>query len=1235
MLNKYKHILHLKQGYLIAIAIVFFVVSIITLKLNNKKYLPQNVQQVFQQSINNKEKDFEALLTNELFLAECKNETTKNSITSLFNKPYGVFLYQLDSSNHLNLKSWSNNKYHINELDISLSDTNYLVKYENGVFEIVKKIYKANSQTFLLVGMIPIKWDYFIKNKYLNADFDKFNWLDKCYEISDSKTNIAIKNVTGKVLLFLKKNQIGFFFQYDWVTILFRFTAIILLLIAINSWCKKLSQIIGFNRAFYVLTFSIIIIRIATYLFRYFPFDFSKLSLFDPSIYAASYLHPSLGDLLINLCLVFWLLSFYNKHRNKNALTATSTIKQTLPFIHLALMVVLSFMLTSLVKSLVVDSKISFDVSNFFSLTIYSVVALIAVCLIFINYYKCSLLLLKEVVTQNIPLFIQSVVIIGFSLFILLFKYLVSNSIPFFDIATIFWLLFFVWLIQKINNTTILSLTSRFSISLFWIIFFSASASALIVSYNKTLEIEQRKKIAEKIYFQNDAIAENLLSIATTGFSDAFFQNNFLRFYKSNVSNFIRDSLAAENFSGYLNKYQTSIYLFDKNCKPINNIDSATVDKWNNSITTSGKSIGLDGLFSIKATAIGESYIYKKILLDKNKELLCQLFILIHPKKNKSIGLFPELFKQGEDAALQSIYSYALYDSGKLVEQNGNYHFPQLQNNISETYFINEQNRISILFYQPTVKSMVVVVKNSRTLLDLIALFSYLFFAFLLVVFFFFLIDEFAENSFHIFKLFHQIQFNIRNQIRATIIFISFFSFIIIGIVTILFFVNKINAASEQRLIKSINYAATEIENAIAKKDSSSNPSLEKLLIKISEQQELDINIFDSSGVVKATTQPYIYNRKLVDSRMNPLAYEKIYSCEEILFHQEEEIGNLSFISLYKSVVDDNGKVLACINIPYLNSQAELNQEISGFIATLMTLNAFIFLIAGAIAYLITNKITASFKLIKNKMKAINWQSHNEEISWNRNDEIGALVNEYNIMVRKLDETAKAFALSQREQAWKEMAKQVAHEIKNPLTPMKLGIQYLKKSIDDNSPNVKAISETVATTLIEQINQLATIAGDFSQFANIGNDKPEQIDLNDVLLSIINLYATDERVNIQHEFLSNKNIVFANKMQLMRVFTNLLKNAIEASSKTTKINIYIKQVQIENKILVSIMDEGEGIADEMQAKIFTLNFTTKSSGTGLGLAICKGIVENVNGKIWFETSENGPTFFVELPLTNI
>ncbi len=207
-------------------------------------------------------------------------------------------------------------------------------------------------------------------------------------------------------------------------------------------------------------------------------------------------------------------------------------------------------------------------------------------------------------------------------------------------------------------------------------------------------------------------------------------------------------------------------------------------------------------------------------------------------------------------------------------------------------------------------------------------------------------------------------------------------------------------------------------------------------------------------------------------------------------------------------------KLYAYINIPYFTSKPELRQEISNFLVTIINLNAFIFLIAGLIALFITNRITHSFSIISDKMKEVNLGKMNEPIVWNRNDEIGELVKEYNKMVTKLGDSATALAKNEREGAWREMARQVAHEIKNPLTPMKLSIQYLQKAIANNQPNVKELSGSVANTLVEQIDHLSKIAADFSQFANIGNTQVELFDLHEVLASLKDLFPLTAMCNL-------------------------------------------------------------------------------------------------------------------------
>jgi nitrogen fixation/metabolism regulation signal transduction histidine kinase len=266
-------------------------------------------------------------------------------------------------------------------------------------------------------------------------------------------------------------------------------------------------------------------------------------------------------------------------------------------------------------------------------------------------------------------------------------------------------------------------------------------------------------------------------------------------------------------------------------------------------------------------------------------------------------------------------------------------------------------------------------------------------------------------------------------------------------------------------------------------------------------------------------------------------------------------------------------------------------------------------------------------------MKEVNLGKMNEVIDWKRNDEIGELVKEYNKMVGKLDESATVLAKSEREGAWREMARQVAHEIKNPLTPMKLSLQYLQKAISNNSDNVKELTSSVAQTLVEQINHLNQIAGEFSQFANIGNPRNEVFDLHEVLYQVTQLYGVNDRVQLDCTPLPNPVLINADRTHINRLFTNLIQNAIQAVSEEKIAVVEVDEELMGNKILVKVKDNGMGISEELSPKIFTPNFTTKTSGTGLGLAMCKGIVEQAKGKIWFETKTGeGSIFFVELPV---
>jgi nitrogen fixation/metabolism regulation signal transduction histidine kinase len=367
---------------------------------------------------------------------------------------------------------------------------------------------------------------------------------------------------------------------------------------------------------------------------------------------------------------------------------------------------------------------------------------------------------------------------------------------------------------------------------------------------------------------------------------------------------------------------------------------------------------------------------------------------------------------------------------------------------------------------------------------------------------------------------------------------------------------------------------------------------------------------------------------------MHPLAYYHLNNLDEVQFFQRENIGKLQFSSMYIPIVDPAGRKYAYLQIPYYTARNRQNQEISSFLVTIINLNAFIFLLAGIVAFFITNRITRSFSIIVNQMKKVSFSTRNEPIVWERNDEIGALVSEYNKMVNKLEESAQALAKSEREGAWREMARQIAHEIKNPLTPMKLSLQYLERSIDNKDPNISKLASDVSKTLIEQIDHLNHIANEFSQFANIEQAKPEIFDLNEALRAVLNLFRSGELLHINPVLLSNAIMINADRSHINRVFTNLLQNAIQAVPSSKTPDIRVEEELSENRVIIRVTDNGEGIDEAVQPFIFTPNFTTKTSGTGLGLAMCKRMIEQAGGSISFFTIPGkGTTFLVVLPLS--
>jgi len=257
----------------------------------------------------------------------------------------------------------------------------------------------------------------------------------------------------------------------------------------------------------------------------------------------------------------------------------------------------------------------------------------------------------------------------------------------------------------------------------------------------------------------------------------------------------------------------------------------------------------------------------------------------------------------------------------------------------------------------------------------------------------------------------------------------------------------------------------------------------------------------------------------------------------------------------------------------------------------------------------------------------------NTVMNWNSDEEISRLIEEHDAMIASLEDNANKLAQTEREMAWREMAKQVAHEIKNPLTPLKLGIQMLNRSWNDKDVNFDEKFQKFSKSFLEQIDSLSRIASEFSDFAKLPELKSEELNLLEVLNKATQLYSQMSHIQIiTDEFALKDFKVIADKDQLLRSFNNLLKNAIESIKSGAEGIIYISGKEVDHQIEVTIKDNGIGIPDHLQDRIFFPNFTTKSSGTGLGLAFVKQAIENMGGKIYFTTNTNsGTTFHILLP----
>lgn len=1147
-------------------------------------------------------------------------------------------------NNHLSF--WSGIKVLPDSIG-NIREGNSFIRQPNGYYEAIKKTEGA----FSVIFFIPVKINYSFTNQYLQNTFAKDLITTDNIELTDlgDKNAYDVHSINNDYLFSVKQKASSVNYAFIYYQAIFWILTIITLCILIhNICCHMAAKGYGWLSVVF-LGLYIILLRFVN-LYYHLPDFRGMLKLFDPAIYHSGVLYPSFGDLCINLLCVFWFVAFIYLQRRR---LFTAVYKNSVGYFIVVgcilLLIGLSTSLLRLFYDLVIHAGINFNVNNVLGLSSFSILGVLMLCFSFLIFYLVDEVVLFICLKLDVPKLHQ---------LLLLVVGVVISTIVFarnydFSLFYLLWMLLvvmrafgFIYQGGKLTTSAFLG-----------VLLICSVISAIKLNHFEGIKEESvRKKLLQRLGDPIDHYAENaFIKIEKRILVDT----TIVRYFKENIHNneYLLTRFQKLYFDGYLSKYVIKIHEYDANDQPLANDDIPITGFKDQVVYNSYKVVPTSYFYRGTASFGRQSYFAILPIKNGNKQL-GTLAIEFTSKPVQVLGAFPDLLIEG---SLQSEdefkdYSYAYYYDNRLQSQRGSYVYtlnnPDFKG-VLKSYIIkttrfnnpewyNAFTKYDHLIYKPNKRNIIVVSKETNPLYNGVASITFFFMA--LLVFSAVIIiargvwvrvrilsikDDKIRWKFKI--NFDKVLY--RTRIQFVMIFAVVVTLIVVGFITFVSIGRQYHEQQDKQIRDKISRIAETFQTG----------ALNRYIYNVNEKNQVDFNVlaetystdlilFDTNGVPLVTTQPKMYEAGLVAKKMNSRAFIYLSRLQKTEFVNDEKIGELNYKAAYAPIVSSGQKIIAYIQLPYFSNEADYKQRISSLLNVMINVYALVFLAIGLLAIIIARQITAPLSFIQETLSKTIYGKKNEPIKWQRNDEIGALVKEYNKMISALENSATRLAQSERESAWREMAKQVAHEIKNPLTPLKLGLQLLDKSWRDKDPKFDQKFERFSKSFVEQIESLSSIASEFSAFAKMPDTRIELLNVFEMLNQAVTIFKQMDNMQIVYQLPDAPFMINADKDQLLRCFNNLLKNAIEATPADRNGLININYLITSKNVLLTIKDNGNGIPENMREKIFEPNFTTKSSGTGLGLAFVKNSIENANGKIWFETTIGiGTTFYLSFP----
>ena len=1123
------------------------------------------------------------------------------------------------------------------------------VQGTNGYYDVIKK----SEGNFYAIFFIPVKISYHVQNQYLHNTFAKNLLKDNNIEIADfTDKNIYDIHSLDNTLLFsvkVKGNEVGHKFFYFEV-ILWVLCAFVLFLL-VHSICNYIALKGYVYLSFLMLASFIILLRIMNLHYGWPGFSHQP-EIFDPQYYHSSPLFPSLGDFCINILYCTWFATFVFRHKEKILTNVYNKfIGYFLVIVFVLMLDVSSTALLRLFYGLVRYSNINFDVNNVLNLSGFSMLGVLMLCFSFLIFY-----LLTEVV---LTICNRLVVPVSHQVAILLISMVACTIMAAYQDQefSVFYIFWAVWVVLR-------GYGYRFdkgkitATSLIIIVLLCAVLSAIKLNHFQAIkEKETRKELVKQLEAPNDPVANNMFKdIDKRIVNDPAIQRYFIDTVHNTLTG-LADHIQRTYFDGYLGKYEFKIHEYDKKGGAIGD-KAYELDMFKDMIKFDSFFKESDHFYRNIGT-LGVLKYLALIPIFKGEINVGTIVVELESKFLHGENSFPALLIDGtyKSNDLFKDYSYAFYQDNKLFSQNGHYVYSltnhDLKGKLKEYVFTNtrasESERFGVLkgyshlIYEPSQRKLIVVSKENDILINTITSITFFFIVFLVFAAVCITIRwlwarvrimYIKDNYLHWVLQLNFDKILYKTRIQLSIVFTVVVTLIMVGIITYLSIVDQYNAQQEQTISEKISHIAKAFESSNLLSEAFNKNSMESFQLRFNEfakTYSADLTLFNTSGAELMSTQPKLYDYGLLAPRINAKAYIFLNKLQKSEYIHNEIIGELNYKAAYVPIKDAK-RTLGYLQLPYFSNEADYKQRAGSLLNAMINVYALIFIAIGLLAVFIARQITNPLTIIQNSLSRTIYGQKNEPIKWQRNDEIGALITEYNTMIAALEQSAQKLAQSERESAWREMAKQVAHEIKNPLTPLKLGLQLLEKSWKDKDPKFDQKFERFSKSFVEQIESLSSIASEFSAFAKMPDTRIVRMDIFEALSQAVTIFKQMDNLRIVFNPPDSQFFINADRDQLLRCFNNLLKNAIEAIPQDRQGLIEINYLITSKNILLSVKDNGNGIPDNLREKIFEPNFTTKSSGTGLGLAFVKNSIENAGGKVWFETTiGSGTTFYFSLP----